>query len=308
MLQKFQTICFDLSTEFDFKEGFFSILSFSSPNEISLLGLIFITIFFIIIELALTNYILQVNPFQSGIAKPFYYFLMPAYWKKSEPISEFNLPQEKEFEPVASNKKPAVIVKEVNKSYNSWFIFDKYQVLKNFNFAIYEKQITVLLGYVYSIMIVLVHLSNNLSNKFSSRHNGAGKTTLMNCMTGITSIDKGSITVKGIPVSPYTSDFKKALDYCPQENVFYDALSVYENIKISAILKGVSFKTIDVKILNLVKQFDLQAKLNQAAKDLSGGMKRRLCLAIAIIGHNEVLVVDVSCFIDLIFKITMINV
>ena len=114
----------------------------------------------------------------------------------------------------------------------------------------------------------------------------------MNLISGLSSADNGSISVQGIPVSSYTSGFKKKLGYCPQENVFYPSISVAENLKISAVLKGVAFKSLMSKILNLATKFDLQSKLNTPAKNLSGGMKRRLCLAMAIIGYNSVLVID----------------
>lgn len=61
---------------------------------------------------------------------------------------------------------------------------------------------------------------------------------------------------------------------------------------IAGIIKGLSFRNINRIILNLANKFDLKDKLNLRAKKLSGGMKRRLCLAIAIIGYNEVLVID----------------
>ena len=107
-------------------------------------------------------------------------------------------------------------------------------------------------------------------------------------IAGLSSADKGSISVNGITVSPYTSHFKKALGYCPQENIFYESLTVYQNLKIAGILKGVSYSSLDQKIVSLARKFDLQFKLGEIAKNLSGGMKRRLCVAIAIIGFNDV--------------------
>lgn len=217
----------------------------------------------------LTNYILQVNPFQRGISKPFNYFLKASYWTKIEPVTDYVAPRREEFEEVSTSLKPAIVLRNVDKSFRSWFSLNRFSVLKQFNWAIYEKQITVLLG-----------------------HNGAGKTTTMDCLCGLSCIDNGSITVHGIPVSPFTSEFKKALGYCPQENIFYEQLTVYQNLQIAAILKGASFESLPTKIPSIAAQFDLRTKLNETAKKLSGGMKRRLCLAIAIIGYCDVLVID----------------
>lgn len=113
----------------------------------------------------------------------------------------------------------------------------------------------------------------------------------MNLIAGLSTADQGSITVKGIPVSGYTNEFKRELGYCPQENVFYESLTVYENLKIAATLKGLSLGATARKIYVLAEKFDLIPKLNEYSKNLSGGMKRRLCLAMAVIGYNDVLVI-----------------
>lgn len=195
-LHKFSAICEALSTITDFKENIFSIIFKKPENEISLFYLIVITVVFMVLFLLLTNYIIQVNPFQKGIAKPFGYFLSPSYWTKPQSINDYKIPDTKEFQKQPSDKKPAIILKDVDKAYRSWFYFGKYQVLKKFNFAVFEKQITVLLG-----------------------HNGAGKTTTMDLISGLLSSDAGQISVNGIPVTAYSSGFKKVLGYCPQENV-----------------------------------------------------------------------------------------
>ena len=210
------------------------------------------------------------NPFQSGLRKPFFYFLTRQYWVDTQPVTEYKQNEQKEFEQVPSGSRPAIILKNVDKWFRSWFIFGKFQVLKGLDFAIYEKQITVLLG-----------------------HNGAGKSTAMNLIAGLSTADQGSITVNGIPVSGYNSSFKQELGYCPQENVFYERLTVYENLKIASVLKGISFGSSMRKIRVLTRKFDLPPAMRSS--DLSGGMKRRLCLGMAITGYKEVLVIGEFC-------------
>ena len=261
-----------LCHRFDFRgsHSLLEIFNYSDGKQYSLTQLVLIGLLFIVIEIALTNYIIQVNPFQSGVHKPFHYFLTWQYWRRAEPVTEYTpLGDQKEFEKVPTSSRPAIILKGVDKWFKSWFVFGKFQVLKHFDFAIYEKQITVLLG-----------------------HNGAGKSTTMNLIAGLSTADQGSITVNGIPVSGYTSEFKSQLGYCPQENVFYEQLSVAENLRIAATLKGLSLCASSRKIHALTSKFELQAKLDECAKNLSGGMKRRLCLAMAVIGYNDVLVID----------------
>lgn len=115
-----------------------------------------------------------------------------------------------------------------------------------------------------------------------------GKTTTMDIISGLLSVDSGSVSALGYPVSPFSSGYKKALGYCPQENIFYTSLTVFENLLIVGILKGSSFSSLKKKIPILAEQFDLRSKLNEQASNLSGGMKRRLCLAMAIIGYCDV--------------------
>lgn len=147
-LDKFSKICTEsLVYEFDFKDSLAKILNFSSSEHMSLLNLFLTIIMFTIIILAFTNYVIQVNPLQRTIAKPFDYFLKSAYWCKTSSVTNYIPPERREFEEVSSDKRPAIILKDVNKSYRSWFAFGRFQVLKKYNFAIYEKQITVLLGH-----------------------------------------------------------------------------------------------------------------------------------------------------------------
>lgn len=273
MLIRFQKICVEsLSNRFNFRDSnVLEIFGYSDGRELSLTDLLLADLLFIVIEIALINYIIQVNPFQTGVRKPFLYFLTWQYWRRSEPVTQYTqLGDQKEFEKVPSSRRPAIILKSVDKWFRSWFVFGKFQVLKGFDFAIYEKQITVLLG-----------------------HNGAGKSTTMNLIAGLSTADRGSITVNGIPVSGYTSEFKSQLGYCPQENVFYQRLTVFENLRIAATLKGLSLcsGSASQKIRSLAEKFDLQSKVGECSKNLSGGMKRRLCLAMAVIGYNDVLVI-----------------
>ena len=90
------------------------------------------------------------NPFQNGVRKPFFYFLTPQYWIGTQPVTEYKQSEQKEFEKVPSSSRPAIILKNVDKWFTSWLVFGKFQVLKSFDFAIYEKQITVLLGTIIS--------------------------------------------------------------------------------------------------------------------------------------------------------------
>ena len=153
MLIRFQKIAGEvLCVKFRFSgDRLTEIFNYTNGKELSLTHLLLCDLFFILVECLLINYIIQVNPLQTGVRKPFFYFLTPQYWRSVIPDSATEyVPlangQQKEFEKVPSGSRPAIILKNVDKWFRSWLVFGKFQVLKGFDFAIYEKQITVLLG------------------------------------------------------------------------------------------------------------------------------------------------------------------
>jgi len=117
-------------------------------------------------------------------------------------------------------------------------------------------------------------------------HNGAGKTTLLNLITGTTIPDSGAISInKNGAWSPVgIGDF----GYCPQHDIQVEGFTVYEHVQLMAKLRGKPASSI-MKSLQLM---GLGHKVNDLFTSLSGGMKRRLTIAMADVGEPNVLILD----------------
>jgi ABC-type multidrug transport system ATPase subunit len=127
--------------------------------------------------------------------------------------------------------------------------------------------------------------------------NGAGKTTLMACLTGWLEPSSGSAVYYparngGLNVARDISDIQQTIGICPQFDVLYPALSAREHLTFFAMLKGVDPTTRSRHISNILKAIGLSSMSDKRAKDLSGGMRRRLSMGIALLGEPAVLFLD----------------
>ncbi|KRX54344.1 ATP-binding cassette sub-family A member 3, partial [Trichinella sp. T9] len=113
-------------------------------------------------------------------------------------------------------------------------------------------------------------------------HNGAGKSVLApSC---------GSVTINGMDMRKHFDKIQTTLGYCPQYNPLFACMTVYEHLKFYCKLKGRQLMPTEVdRLLHLL---NLESKRHSLADHLSGGMKRKLCVAIALIGGSEVVLLD----------------
>ena len=119
--------------------------------------------------------------------------------------------------------------------------------------------------------------------------NGAGKTTLIKILCGLTKKTSGIITVDGFDLDKDMDKIKEIVDISPQETSVANNLTVQENLEFFANVYG----TNNAKHLReIVDTFHLNDVLNQKAKTLSGGYKRRLSIAIALISKPKILFLD----------------
>jgi len=121
--------------------------------------------------------------------------------------------------------------------------------------------------------------------------NGAGKTTLMRILTTLLIKDEGSVTICGIPIEN-TKDIRKMVGYLPQDFSMYPNMTVYEAMDYLGVLSEIpkqQRKKIILKLLDKVNLYDCQ---KVRVKALSGGMKRRLGIAQAIMHAPKILIVD----------------
>ncbi|AOL15503.1 MarR family transcriptional regulator [Sulfolobus sp. A20] len=120
--------------------------------------------------------------------------------------------------------------------------------------------------------------------------NGAGKTTLVKQIYGELTPSKGEIKVLG--KKPSDRNVKKLIGVVPQECEPYGDLTVWDNIYYMGKLKGVDKEVIKNRGEELLDKLDLKDKRNTLARDLSGGLKRRTLIAMALINDPKLLILD----------------
>jgi len=121
--------------------------------------------------------------------------------------------------------------------------------------------------------------------------NGAGKTTLMKVLASLLAPNSGKVTVCDVPLS-HASEIRKMTGYLPQEFSMYPNMTVYEAMDYLGVLSGIEKSERKKRIPILLKKVNLEQKTKTKVKSLSGGMKRRLGIAQAILHDPKVLIVD----------------
>nr|XP_043637334.1 ABC transporter A family member 2-like isoform X2 [Erigeron canadensis] len=124
--------------------------------------------------------------------------------------------------------------------------------------------------------------------------NGAGKTTAINCLTGITPVTEGDALIYGhsIRSSIGMSNIQKMLGVCPQFDILWDALSGQEHLYLFASIKGLPPASLNMVVRKLLAEVRLTESARVRARSYSGGMKRRLSVAIALIGEPKLVILD----------------
>ena len=119
--------------------------------------------------------------------------------------------------------------------------------------------------------------------------NGAGKTTLIKILCGLTRKNSGKITVSGFDLDTDIDKIKEIVDISPQETSVANNLTVMENLQFFANI----YNLLDDNVVDeVVDIFGLSEVLDRKAKYLSGGYKRRLSIAIALISKPKILFLD----------------
>lgn len=122
--------------------------------------------------------------------------------------------------------------------------------------------------------------------------NGAGKSTTISMMYGGLKIDSGRITICGQDVATHLDKIKNQIGVVFQDSILDKTLTVYENLKFRAGFYGIFGQEFKARYQELEKLFDLAEIKNQKIQKLSGGQKRRVDIARAIIHHPKILILD----------------
>ena len=167
------------------------------------------------------------------------------------------------------NPRPLISLENISLS------FGKRKILDNVSFKIGRSEVMGMLG-----------------------PNGVGKSTIFNLITGLIKPDYGKIKINGIDVVDYpiylrTQKFK--IGYVPQYGGYFGDLTLLENLKAIAEITIKDKNLIYHKIYQLIAKFELDAIRDIKARFLSGGQKKKLVIALALLGDPKVLLLD-ECF------------
>ncbi|MFW5719838.1 MAG: ATP-binding cassette domain-containing protein [Candidatus Dojkabacteria bacterium] len=122
--------------------------------------------------------------------------------------------------------------------------------------------------------------------------NGAGKSTTIKMLTGQIRPSSGSISIDNKEYSHFPESYRSNLGIVPQEIIIWEDLTLEENLRFSATLYKLTATQAQQRITQLIEDLKLQPERKTRAKNLSGGYKRRLNLAISIIHDPKVIVLD----------------
>lgn len=154
-------------------------------------------------------------------------------------------------------------IKDVTKSYG------RQKVLQNVSFEIMEGELFGLLG-----------------------PNGAGKSTLIDILTGIQSMDSGEIFINGKSIKTDKVEIRKHLGLVPQDIALLEELNAVDNLEYFGGLYGLAGAELKNQIEKLLEVAGLTDKKKEKVKNYSGGMKRRLNIAVAMLHNPSILILD----------------
>ncbi|XP_056149332.1 retinal-specific phospholipid-transporting ATPase ABCA4 [Lampris incognitus] len=137
------------------------------------------------------------------------------------------------------------------------------------NITFYESQITSFLG-----------------------HNGAGKTTTLSILTGLYPPTSGTAYINGRDIRTEMDIIRTSMGMCPQYNILFKHLTVEEHILFYALLKGRTQAEAEKEVENMLEDLGLPHKRDEEAQNLSGGMQRKLSVAMAFVGGSKIVILD----------------
>lgn len=254
----------------------------SNADSMSDSNIIILTIFMLFFDsflyLTLMFYFEKILPNEYGRRRSPLFFLKCSFWSQQNTADHAVLENEIEydssndsFEPVSPefHGKEAIRIRNITKEYIGKP--KRIEALKDLVFDIYEGQITAILG-----------------------HSGAGKSTLINILNGLCVPTKGSITIYNHKLSEMDDleNIYKLIGVCPQCNVQFDFLTVRENLRLFAKIKGIHPHEVDNEVKRVLLELEMKNIQDILAQNLSGGQKRKLTFGIAILGDPQIFLLD----------------
>lgn len=122
--------------------------------------------------------------------------------------------------------------------------------------------------------------------------NGAGKTTLVSIVAGLRKADAGVVEVDGLDVSRHSADVRRRIGLAPQDTGIYPVVSARRNLQLFGELAGLGRADLRMRVAEVAEALDITDLLDRQAGQLSGGQKRRLHTAIALLHRPRLLLLD----------------
>ena len=122
--------------------------------------------------------------------------------------------------------------------------------------------------------------------------NGSGKTTTINCLSGLINPTSGLLKVGGYDVQKESGKVRQILGICPQETALYPYLSGKENIELFGDLYCVPKETLKKNVEYVIEKVGLSEVINRKVGKYSGGMKRRVSIAMALVQDPKIVFLD----------------
>ncbi|VEN57671.1 unnamed protein product [Callosobruchus maculatus] len=233
------------------------------------LGLVILMLILdIFIYMFLAIYIEAIYPSEFGTHYPWNFLCKPSYWRPKRDTESNDIRDNKRvrsgfLEAEPKGLKAGVQIKGLTKVYGSTTAVD------GLSLNLYENQITVLLG-----------------------RNGAGKTTTISMLSGMITPTSGTAILNGYDIRRDMRFLRKCIGICPQHNILYDNLTVEEHLYFYSRIKALPKKEIKAEIKSYLVSMEFTNKRKKQAKSLSGGMKRKLCICIALCGNSKIVMLD----------------
>eukprot|EP00074_Homo_sapiens_P110527 XP_024307088.1 ATP-binding cassette sub-family A member 7 isoform X6 [Homo sapiens] len=217
-----------------------------------------------------TWYLEAVCPGQYGIPEPWNFPFRRSYWcgprpPKSPAPCPTPLDPKVLVEEAPPGLSPGVSVRSLEKRFPG----SPQPALRGLSLDFYQGHITAFLG-----------------------HNGAGKTTTLSILSGLFPPSGGSAFILGHDVRSSMAAIRPHLGVCPQYNVLFDMLTVDEHVWFYGRLKGLSAAVVGPEQDRLLQDVGLVSKQSVQTRHLSGGMQRKLSVAIAFVGGSQVVILD----------------
>ena len=244
-------------------------------DEPTMLVLLVILFADFLIYLVLMFYLDNVLPKEWGTRKhPLFFIIDPVRWcccrsrKPQHLNTEDGRAEDGVFEEIGDDDPSyAIRVVGLRKKYRRGK--KTFLAVNNLHWGMREGEISVLLG-----------------------HNGAGKTTTMNMMTGMITADAGDCYIYGYSVRDELEKARQEIGYCPQHNILWPSMTCYEHLWYYASIKGLRGAVREEAISRMLAGVDLEDKRDYRSKNLSGGQKRKLSVAIAFVGGSRLVFLD----------------